>query len=250
VYNPVPVPCLPSGGTPIPYLPVHKSLYYAKKSYMKNSESFIPDLKELGLLTLGFLPWMLFLFFSGHTMLSLKIAIVISLVASVTIGFGDLKRGFILQWGTCIFFFICLILVDFLNNKWMAMEMDLVSNLALAAIMWFTVLIGKPFALQYARRGLPKELWNDQNFIHGCRFITVVWACLMTFAVLISILKRTTWLPLPKGIYFYMTILNILVGLAFTTIFKRKKRLQRERANQPATKKTAFLTNTFKSQRS
>ena len=72
---------------------------------MKNIESFTPDFKELGLLMLGFLPWMLFLFLSGHTMLSLKIAVVISLVASVTLGFGDLKRGFILSWGTCIFFF-------------------------------------------------------------------------------------------------------------------------------------------------
>lgn len=197
---------------------------------MKNTESFIPDLKELGLLMLGFLPWMLFLFFSGHTMLSLKIAVVISLVASVTLGFGDLKRGFILQWGTCIFFLVCLIMVVFLNNKWIAMEMDLVSNLALSAIMWFTVLIGKPFALQYARRGLPKERWNDEKFIRGCRFITVVWACLMTFAVLISILKRTTWLPFPKWVYFDITVLNIVVGLTFTTIFKRKKRLQRERA--------------------
>jgi len=46
----------------------------------------------------------------------------------------------------------------------------------------------KPFALQYAQRGMPKERWNDAGFIRGCRFITIVWACLMTFAVLISIL--------------------------------------------------------------
>ncbi|MDD4604359.1 MAG: hypothetical protein PHF97_11215 [Bacteroidales bacterium] len=196
---------------------------------MKHINSFIPDLKDLGLLMLGFLPWMLFLFFSGHTMLSLKIAIVISLVASITLGFGDLKRGFILQWGTCIFFIVCLVLVDLLNSRWMAMEMDLVSNLALASIMWFTILIGKPFALQYARRGPPKEYWNDEKFIRGCRFITMVWACLMTFAVLVSVLKRTTWVHLPNWVYFDITVLNIVVGLTFTTIFKRKKRLQRQR---------------------
>lgn len=198
---------------------------------MKNSESFIPDLKELGLLTLGFLPWMLFLFLSGHTMTSLKIAIVISLVATFTLGFGDLKRGFILSWGTLIFFLLCLIMVDFLNNEWLAREMDLVSNVSLATIMWFTVLIGKPFALQYAQRGMPKERWNDAGFIRGCRFITIVWACLMTFAVLISILRRTTWLPFPSWVYFDLTLLNIVVGLTYNTIFKRKKRLQRELAN-------------------
>jgi len=197
---------------------------------MKDTKSFIPDLKELGGLVLGFLPWMLFLFFSGHTLLSLKIAVVISLLASITLGFSDLKRGLILSWGTCIFFIVCLILVNFMNNVWMAREMDLVSNLALAAIMWFTVIIGKPFALQYARRGLPKEKWNDENFIRGCMFITVVWASLMTFAVLLSILRRTTWLPFANWVYFDLTILNIVIGLTFTTIFKRKKRLQRENA--------------------
>jgi carotenoid cleavage dioxygenase len=194
---------------------------------MKNTESFIPDLKELGLLMLGFLPWMIFLFIAGHTMASLKTAIIISFVIAVTLGIGDLKRGFILQWGTCIFFFICLIMVNLLDNVWMAREMDLVSNGALASIMWFTVVIGKPFALQYAKKGLPKEQWNNAKFIHGCMIITVVWACLMTFAFLISIMKRTDWLPFPHWVYFDLTLLNIVAGLTFTTIFKRKKRLQR-----------------------
>lgn len=197
---------------------------------MKDTKSFIPDLKDLGLLMLGFLPWMLFLFLSGHTLASLKIAIIVSLVTTVTIGFGDLKRGFVLQWGTCIFFISCLIMVNFLNNIWMAMEMDLLSNLALAAIMWFTVLIGKPFALQYAKRGLPKKIWNDTNFIRGCMLITIVWACLMTFALLISVIKRTALLPFPDWVYFDLSLLNIAAGLAFTTAFKRKKRLKREAA--------------------
>ena len=195
---------------------------------MENTKSFMPDLKELGLLFLGFLPWMLFLFIAGHTMASLKIAIIISFVTAITLGFGDLRRGFILQWGTVIFFFSCIILVNLLDNVWMAREMDLVSNSALASIMWFTVLIGKPFALQYAKKGLPKEQWNNAKFIHGCMIITVVWACLMTFAVLISVTRRTNWLPFPNWVYFDLTLLNIAAGLTFTTIFKRKKRLARK----------------------
>jgi carotenoid cleavage dioxygenase len=198
---------------------------------MKNPKSFIPDLKELGLLMLGFLPWILFLFTSGDSMHSLKIAIVISLVACVTLGFGDLKRGFILQWGTLIFFVFCIIMVDLLNNLWIASKMDLLSNLAISSIMWISVLIGKPFALQYAEMGVSKDHWSDKKFIRGCRFITIVWACLMTFAVLISILKRVHWLPFSQGFYFDLTILNIIGGLTYNTIFKRKKRLQRELAN-------------------
>ena len=52
-----------------------------KENRMKNPKSIIPDLKELGLLMLGFLPWILFLFLSGNTLNSLKIAVVVSLVA-------------------------------------------------------------------------------------------------------------------------------------------------------------------------
>jgi hypothetical protein len=206
---------------------------------MKNTESFLPDLKELGLLMLGFLPWMLFLFLSGHTMVSLKIAIVVSLAATVTVGFPDLKRGFILQWGTLVFFTVCLVTVVFLNNIMMAMEMDLLSNLALAAIMWFTVVIGKPFALQYARLGIPRERWNDPKMIRGCMLITLVWAGLMTFAVLISITKRSCWVLWPGWVYFDLSLLNIVAGLTFTTVFKRRKRLQRERMQTVGSQQSA-----------
>ena len=37
------------------------------------------DIKELCILLLGFNPWLLFLFLAGHSMPSLKIAIIISL---------------------------------------------------------------------------------------------------------------------------------------------------------------------------
>jgi len=110
---------------------------------MKNSKSLIPDLKELGLLMLGFLPWMLFLFLSGHTMTSLKIAIVISLVATFTLGFWRSETWLYPELGYLDIFYFVSFMVDFLNNEWLAREMDLVSNVSLATIMWFTVLIGK-----------------------------------------------------------------------------------------------------------
>ena len=93
-----------------------------------------------------------------------------------------LMLGFILQWGSCLFFLFCLVMVNFMNNVW------------------------------------------------------VVWAWLMTFAVLISIFKRTSWLPFSHGFYFGLTLLNILAGLTFTALFKRKKRLLRERTGENSMK--------------
>ena len=195
------------------------------------------DLRELGVLVLGFVPWLIFLFISGHTLTSLERATIISLVASLTFGFMELRRGYILQWGTLVFFCACAVLVNLLQVVWVATHMDLVANTAIAAIMWLTIVVGKPFALQYARSDLPKERWNDPKLIQGCRFVTLVWACLMSTNAGLSFLRRSSIVSLPEQVYFYATLCIILAGLAFTSLFKRRKRRQHEMAqmgSQPA----------------
>ena len=194
---------------------------------MNSSESILPDLKELGGLVLGFLPWLLFLFLSGHSLASLERATIISLVASLAFGFRELKQGFILAWGTLLFFAMCVIMVNLYHVMWVAMYMDLLSNSALAFVMWLTLLMGKPFVLQYARRDLPAERWNDPGMIHGCRQMTIVWASLMSVSVLLSIIRRSSLFHFPGWVYFGLSLVIIVSGLAYTTVFKRQKRLKR-----------------------
>ena len=62
------------------------------------------ELKDAGMLLLGFLPWLLFLFFSGHSLGSLERVSWLCLAASLTFGFSELRSGFILQWGTLVLF--------------------------------------------------------------------------------------------------------------------------------------------------
>ena len=194
---------------------------------MNSSESILPDLKELGGLVLGFLPWLLFLFLSGHSLASLERATIISLVASLAFGFRELKQGFILSWGTLLFFAMCVIMVNLFHVMWVAMYMDLLSNSALALVMWLTLLMGKPFVLQYARRDLPVERWNDPGMIHGCNQMTIVWASLMSVSVLLSIIRRSSLFHFPGWVYFGLSLVIIISGLAYTTVFKRQKRLIR-----------------------
>jgi hypothetical protein len=188
------------------------------------------DLKDLGSLLLSFLPWMLFLFLSGNTLESLERAILVSLVATMLLGVRDLRRGFILQWGTLLFFAFCAVAVNLYKVVWVATHMDLLANGALALTMWVTILLGRPFALQYAHDDVPKEMWQDPKFISGCYFITYVWAGLMSLATLISVVRRTELFHFPDGVYFVLSLCIIVSGLAFTTLFKRQKRLQREKA--------------------
>jgi hypothetical protein len=195
---------------------------------MPVNRSFKPDLKELFGLLLGFLPWMLFLFLAGHTLTRLETAIILSLATAILLGFRDLRDGFILQWGTVIFFSFCFVAINLMKNIWIAEHMDLISNASLGLVMWFTVMIGKPFALQYARRDLPKERWNDPHLVKGCNFITIFWASLMTFAAAVAFIHRSTSLGWPDWVFFTISILIIITGLTFTTVYKRNKRLKRE----------------------
>lgn len=199
------------------------------------------DLKELGVLLLGFVPWMFLLLFSGHTLTSLERAIIISLVASLTFGFGQLRRGYILQWGTVLFFCFCVVFVNLFRVVWVAEYMDLLANTALAGTMWLTILVGKPFALQYAQKDVPKERWNDAKFIQGCRFVSLVWAWLLSLSVGLSVLRHSTIINLPAWVYFDASLCIILGGNVFTILFKRQKRLQHERAETQKTEEQSGL---------
>lgn len=64
------------------------------------------------------------------------------------------------------------------------------------------------------------------------RLITLVWAYLMTLSVLVSVIRRIPLVHFPGWVYFDVTICIILTGLTYTTVFKRQKLLQRERAQK------------------
>lgn len=191
------------------------------------------ELKEMGTLLLGFVPWLLFLFFAGHSLQSLEWATLLCLAASLTFGFGELRNGFILQWGTLLFFTGCVLSVNVLHNFWIATHMDLLANISLAGIIWLTLAAGRPFALQYARKNLPKERWNDPNVIGTCRFITLVWGILMLLATGVSIYRRSPVPQAPDHVYFGISLCLISAGVIFTTAYKRHKRLEREKQNPP-----------------
>jgi hypothetical protein len=175
----------------------------------------------------GFMPWIVFLFISGHSFSSLEHSLLICLAVCLVFGFQDLRRGLLLQWGTLLFFVSSTILVNGFKIVWIAVHMGIIANAYLAFIMWTTIFIGKPFTLQYARVGLPEELWYDENIIRGCRFIAIVWGVLMLTTTGVSLFKYTLPGLLPEWIYFDISIGLIIFGIAFTSIYKQIKKEQR-----------------------
>jgi len=188
------------------------------------------ELIELVKFLFGFIPWILFLFLSGNTLVSLERSIIISLLASVIFGFRELRKGFILQWGTFFFFMACAITINLLKLVFFAEHMAIISNGFFASLIWVTIFIGKPFTLQYAKVELPKEQWEAPELIRSCRFIAVIWALLLTLSTLISFFRILKPGLYPGWVYFNITLGIMLVGGIFTTLYKKYKRSQRNAA--------------------
>lgn len=174
------------------------------------------------------MPWLLLLFIGGHTLLSLDRAIIICLFASILFGYSALRKGFILQWGTLAYFAVSVVMVNLLENMFFITNMGILSSGFLAAIIWATILIGKPFTLQYARDGLPKERWNDPGLIRACRFIALVWAFLVTFTALVSGFQMFIPGAVPDNVYLDINILIIVGGILFTQLYSKRSKKKSE----------------------
>ena len=68
-------------------------------------------MKEILSILLGFLPWIVFGVVSGPSLWRLNAAIIVALVLVPVMGYRQLAKGFILTWGTLLFFCVNLVLV-------------------------------------------------------------------------------------------------------------------------------------------
>ncbi|MFH1411558.1 MAG: hypothetical protein ABIG55_02830 [Candidatus Omnitrophota bacterium] len=182
------------------------------------------DIKGILKFIAGFMPWILFLFISGHTLVSLERAIIVCFLASVLFGYRGLRKGFILNWGTLAYFAVCLIAVNLMKNMFVIKNMGIFSNGFLAAIVWVTIFSGKPFTLQYAREELPEEKWNEPSLIRGCHFMAMVWGYLLTFSVLVSCFKTFNPGVFSEKVYFDISLATIFGGIIYTQLYKKRKR--------------------------
>ncbi len=184
-------------------------------------------------LLLSFAPWLLFALIAGNTMSRLVTAIFICTVLTVLLGYKQLRKRYLLTWGTLLFFVFCLIAVGLMKNVWVATNMNALSYGALAVITWGSILLGMPFTMQYAKEEVDRSLWDSPAFIHSNRLITAVWGVLFLANLAISI-YRHEHSGMNEMIFIAAGWLVMLGGVAFTTAYSswaHKKRLQAEAAS-------------------
>jgi len=146
-------------------------------------------MKEIFSILLGFLPWIVFGVISGPSLWRLNAAIIAALALVPVLGYKQLAKGFILTWGSLLFFAVLLVMVVLFKNLWVINNLDILAKGTLAAITWLSIFLGKPFVLQYARETVPPERQASPVFYRTCRNLAVIWGVVFLIATGMSAAK-------------------------------------------------------------
>ncbi len=167
----------------------------------------------------GFLPWILFFALSGHSNTSVEMATSAALISHIIFNHHALKKGFVLDWGTLLFFVLFSINVFILQYIAITNNGFLISNCALAVIAWISLIISKPFTLQYAKSHVALEVTKSPLFILINYILTVAWAILLSLMALPNLLEIYDPIKYASDINLGVSILLMLIGVWLTQKF-------------------------------
>jgi hypothetical protein len=121
----------------------------------------------------------------------------------------------ILEVGTVVLFAGLALYTTVTAQAWTIPLVRLVVDTGLLAIVLFSLAIGLPFTLQYAREDTPQAIWSAPEFLAANRSITAVWA--VAFAVLAVADAIMAFLPqVPHGFGVLLTVAALYGAFRFT----------------------------------
>ncbi|WP_419786514.1 hypothetical protein [Pseudodesulfovibrio sp.] len=180
---------------------------------------------ELLKFLLGFIPWIAFGLLAGPSVVRLEVAIWISLALSVVLSLRELRKGFILAWGTLLFFAAAALFVG-LKQVWFMRDLNVLVAASMAAIAWISLLVGRPFVLQIAREEAPRESWDDPAFIAGCRHLTIIWGILFLVSLGVAA-TASLGHPGPSWLHTLLSSGTPIAGTIYTLRYKKKMKARR-----------------------
>jgi hypothetical protein len=178
-------------------------------------------------LLLAFAPWIIFSLIAGQSFFSLEIAIIISLVITLVLGYKQMHKKYILPWATFLFFILSFIVIILMKYSQVAPYMGILSYVTLTAVTWGSILIGHPFTIQYAKEEVDKTIWNNPTFIRSNQIITAFWGVIFLINLGLNYYKfnhRDV-----NGLIFLVAgWILIIIGLVFTTEYTKYVRKRRQ----------------------
>ena len=167
---------------------------------------------------LSFLPWIIYFTLVGFQFL--EIAPLAAVIATLILSFQALRKKFLLDWCTLIYFLMLSILYLLPLTKQIYAYIPQISNFILPLIMWFSIIIKQPFTLQYARERVGKDYPLTPRFLFVNYSIAYVWAVGLTLMAVISFLQFKKILT-SNSIVIIGSILCVLIPYAFMIYFPK-----------------------------
>jgi hypothetical protein len=148
------------------------------KSSQADKQGFID--KVLGNPLVGLSPWILYSLVEGNGRLELSAALALGL-AVIILAVNWIRGGTpkLLEYADVAYFAVLAVVVAFASEgtrRWLELWGGETANIALLAIVLGSIVIRKPFTLQYAREGTPEEYWHTPQFLRVNYQIAWAWA--------------------------------------------------------------------------
>lgn len=130
---------------------------------------------------IGFLPFIAFAVLAGNGLM------LIGLICGLVLAVGAMLRSRsakLLEAGSAVLFGLLALYAAFAPAPPSLFAVRLAVDAGLAAIVLVSLVIGRPFTLQYAREQVPPAMWDNPVFLATNRRISAVWAA--AFVVLVA----------------------------------------------------------------
>lgn len=129
----------------------------------------------------------------------------------------------VLEVGAAVLFVALAAVASFVRPDWSVFEVRLAVDLGLVAITLGSILIGRPFTLQYAREQVPPERQSHPLFFTVNRNISAVWA--LAFIVEAIASGCVAWVPnLPPVLPLAANVAALTGAVYFTGEYPKRIR--------------------------
>jgi hypothetical protein len=168
--------------------------------------------------------------FIAFALLTHFVAPVASLVVAAVVSLGLIGKELvlgrsikILELGTCVLFGGLAVYAYLSNAAWPVVGVKLAVDIGLFLIVLCSLLIDRPFTIQYARENVPEELWASPQFIRTNRVIALVW--LAAFAAIVVADLILMFVPAaPQRVSILLTVAALYGAFKFSTAYPERAR--------------------------
>ena len=168
-------------------------------------------------LLLSFAPFLVFavLIHLGYVEVALWAGAVVAGVLLLRDRLVLIRSFKILEVGTLALFAALALYTRATGQAWTIPAVRLVVDTGLLLIVLASRAAGRPFTLQYAREGAPREIWDNPRFLAINRSISFVWAA--AFAVLMLADAAMVYVPeIPRRLDIIATVIALVFAYKYT----------------------------------